>query len=750
MHLQLLGRFAVTRPDDESPIQLPARKTRALLAYLGMSRDYTAGREELAALLWGGCSEQQARQSLRQALALVRKELGSCPLFTADTMVVRLDPARWSIDARDFETLARSAKAEDLARAAQLFAGEFLSGLNIEEETFEEWVKGQRTRMQVAAAHLCETFAKHPDLVIDANQALAAVEQLMALDPLREDWQRLAITLYARYRGRNEAVARANNFASLLLRELGVAPEKETRAMLESLRSSDTAPALSTRWANSNGATGASPAKVVPNLPSDASDKPATAGNSDYGTPRLKFPGYRPDGRIIAALGSALIALALAIFDLPLSRTLLGPAASSTSSSALLPQSDPWRSPSSTHEVQQPKGIVPIVVLPFASLGGTDDSIQLTADMLTDDLTNILSRVPSFRVISRHTARSYEGHAIDVGKLGAELQVRYVLEGTVRLQDGKLRVNVELTDPATRLSVWSGRVERNGADRQGVRDEIVGRLARELQFEVLPIESLRLSKDFNADALAYRGWATLSQISLDGYKQALALFNQALERDPQNLSAQTGVGAYHARMAAQVLDTDPLGHRAKAREILRQVLARDPSSSQAHFYLALALNLLPTLPEALEHFERAIKIDPSDASAHAQIGNGLIRSGRPAEGLEHVRYAMRLSPRDPIMPVWLEFAGNGELELNPYREAIAMFERSIALNPGYPRSWAGLVAAHALAGEPGEARSAADKLRTFAPNLNNETLTKHFGRHDGSRLREGLLLAFVLPPPPER
>jgi DNA-binding SARP family transcriptional activator len=77
MHLQLLGRFAVTRPDDESPIQLPARKTRALLAYLGMSRDYTAGREELAALLWGGCSEQQARQSLRQALALVCTAPGS-------------------------------------------------------------------------------------------------------------------------------------------------------------------------------------------------------------------------------------------------------------------------------------------------------------------------------------------------------------------------------------------------------------------------------------------------------------------------------------------------------------------------------------------------------------------------------------------------------------------------------------------------------------------------------------------------
>ena len=170
-----------------------------------------------------------------------------------------------------------------------------------------------------------------------------------------------------------------------------------------------------------------------------------------------------------------------------------------------------------------------------------------------------------------------------------------------------------------------------------------------------------------------------------------------------------------------------------------------PESSQAHFYLALALNRLPTLPEALEHLERAIRIDPSDASAHAQIGNGLIRSGRVSQGLEHVRYAMLLSPRDPIMPVWLEFAGNAELELGDYREAITMFERSIAINPRYPRSWAGLVAAHALANQPTEARRFAVKLKTFAPNLENDDMPRQFGRSENSKLHEGLVLAFGSP-----
>jgi TolB-like protein/Tfp pilus assembly protein PilF len=455
------------------------------------------------------------------------------------------------------------------------------------------------------------------------------------------------------------------------------------------------------------------------------------------------LPTHRPNAQLLAALAIALVVLAAGIFDrLPLNAVPAPPASSRT---AVPARPDPWQSPSSAQQAQLPKGTLPIVILPFASLGGTDDSVRLTAEMLTDDLTNTLSRVRSFRVISRQTARSFHSQPVDAAKVGAELQVRYVLEGSVRLQDDRLRVNVELIDPATRLSVWSGRIERDGADHQGVRDEIIGQLARELQLEVLPIESSRLSRDVDADALAYRGWAAISPIGLEGYKNALERFGKALERDPQNVSAQIGIAAYHARMGAQVLDIDPDGHRKKAEEILRQVLNRDPNSSQAHFYLALALNKLPTLPEALEHLERATSIDPSDASAHAQIGNALIRSGRPADGLKHVHYAMRLSPRDPVMPVWLEFAGNGELELNNTAEAAAMFQHSIALNPGYPRSWAGLAAAQALAGKPVEARHTAEKLKDFAPDLDNEAMIRQFGRHHGSKLRAGLVLAFGQP-----
>jgi DNA-binding SARP family transcriptional activator len=103
----------------------------------------------------------------------------------------------------------------------------------MDEECFDEWVNVQRQRMQLAAFRLCETYATRPDLVSDGQQAVAVVERLMALDLLRENWQRLALTLYARYRGKNEALAQAEIFAATLQRELGVAPEADPRAARE-------------------------------------------------------------------------------------------------------------------------------------------------------------------------------------------------------------------------------------------------------------------------------------------------------------------------------------------------------------------------------------------------------------------------------------------------------------------------------------------------------------------------------------
>src|SRR5262249_28121601 len=176
---------------------------------------------------------------------------------------------------------------------------------------------------------------------------------------------------------------------------------------------------------------------------------------------------------------------------------------------------DFWRTPplpSRPHaDVLVPRGLVSIAVLPFAINGEGGERSTTIAAVMTDDLTNMLSRVPGFRVISRQPAESYRGQPVDVAAVGSELRTRYLLNGSVRARDNELSVNVELLDTRTRLRVWSGRFERAGADRSTVEGEVVNSLGRELEIEVTQAESLRASSDPDVHELIYKGYAAMAE-----------------------------------------------------------------------------------------------------------------------------------------------------------------------------------------------------------------------------------------------
>ena len=169
---------------------------------------------------------------------------------------------------------------------------------------------------------------------------------------------------------------------------------------------------------------------------------------------------------------------------------------------------------------------------------------DLTGYWLTDDLTNTLSRSPGLRVISRQSMQGYRGKPVDVAAVGTELEVRYVLEGSIRREGDRLRVNVELIDPATRSPAWSARVERQNGEQSAVRDEIVGRLARELTLEIPTIEVARGPADPGVHDLNYKGWAAIyaSGTSAGALRQAEEAFSQALMRVPNSKAAQIGRG----------------------------------------------------------------------------------------------------------------------------------------------------------------------------------------------------------------
>src|ERR1700724_953291 len=219
--LQLLGRF-VLAVKDGTEIRISARKSRALIAYSALQPGMTASREQLASLLWGDRSDELARQNLRQCLVSLRREL---PPAVAELLIladdsVGLRDSDIAIDVRDLLTFAGETGHCPLKRAAELYRGPFLQGLNIDAESFTEWQQAERARLEETAGGVFTACGAHADQAGEGHGAVQAAAGLIAIDPLREDWQRLALRMAARYEGREVALDRARKLVALIKSEL--------------------------------------------------------------------------------------------------------------------------------------------------------------------------------------------------------------------------------------------------------------------------------------------------------------------------------------------------------------------------------------------------------------------------------------------------------------------------------------------------------------------------------------------------
>lgn len=229
LSLTVLGGFTAFL--GPSPLPLP-KKTQALVAYLALESKSVHSRTDLATLLWGDTGDEQAMQSLRKALSVFRQQAGD----PADDILVihdggiGINRAAISVDAIEFERLAHETAAEPLARAAALYRGQLLAGLDLDEGPFNEWLLSRRERLRELAVG---TFAQLLDHHVAANALDPAIEtatKLFELEPLHEAAHRALIQIHGRH-GRRAAAARHYQlFVDALYRELGVRPEPSTEA----------------------------------------------------------------------------------------------------------------------------------------------------------------------------------------------------------------------------------------------------------------------------------------------------------------------------------------------------------------------------------------------------------------------------------------------------------------------------------------------------------------------------------------
>ncbi len=234
--LTLLGGFEARVGAGEALV-LPRRKARALLAYLALRPGLACPREALMALLWGDVPADQARHSLRQALVELRRALpnGKTPTLLAECDSLVLNPDRVEVDVAVFEELANRSTRKALERAAALYTGDLLVGLTLREAPFEDWLRVERTRVRERALHVLRQLLAVEVAVADLEPAVQTAIRFLAIEPLSEQVHRALMQLYDKL-GRRSAALRQYQFcADLLQRELGVAPEPETRRLYETL-----------------------------------------------------------------------------------------------------------------------------------------------------------------------------------------------------------------------------------------------------------------------------------------------------------------------------------------------------------------------------------------------------------------------------------------------------------------------------------------------------------------------------------
>jgi adenylate cyclase len=362
-----------------------------------------------------------------------------------------------------------------------------------------------------------------------------------------------------------------------------------------------------------------------------------------------------------------------------------------------------------------------ILVLPFLNLSG-DPQQDRISDGVTDSLTTDLSRaIPGSFVVSRDTAFAYKGKAADVRQIGRELNVRYVLEGSVLSDGDVVRVNSQLVDAGTGGHLWAERFDLRRSDVLEVQDNIVGRLSRAIGLKMIESEARRSererAKSPEAHDLVLRAKEFVNRpTSKATMAQARQLFVQALEIEGDNAEGLAGVATTHIfEVLNGYHDTGNANRLDLADTLLTRALAIDPHALVALKGKAALLRAQGRFDEAITAAEAVIVENPGEPWAYKEIGLSNMYLGRIEQSLGWFAKADRFGPRDPGRWSWLDSRGHALILLGRDLEAIRFLRMALDANPNGVSPHSFLAAAYALIGRVDEAREEVAKYARLRP-----------------------------------
>ena len=337
-----------------------------------------------------------------------------------------------------------------------------------------------------------------------------------------------------------------------------------------------------------------------------------------------------------------------------------------------------------------------IAVLPFVNMS-SDEEQEYFSDGLSEELLNLLVKIPELRVTSRSSAFSYKGKDFKIADVGRELKVAYVLEGSVRKSGKQVRITAQLIQVDTDTHLWSQTYDRSLDNIFTIQDEIASAVVTKLKLTLLGEAPMVRETDPQAYALYLQGRHLRLQRTTEAFDEAITLLQQALAIDPDYAAAWVQLGAVYTSQADIGLRPIDEGYTL-AREAMYKALAIDPDSATAHAGLGfIALAYDNNLDAAARHLERALQLEPANTDIIRRAASLTTSLGRLDEAIALAEFVVS---RDPVNPAGLSNLGLYYASAGRWDEAIAAYRTALQLSPGLSGARNNIGQALMLKGEP--------------------------------------------------
>jgi adenylate cyclase len=377
-----------------------------------------------------------------------------------------------------------------------------------------------------------------------------------------------------------------------------------------------------------------------------------------------------------------------------------------------------------------------IAVLPFTNIGDDPDQ-EYFSDGITEEIITALSKIPKLFVIARNSTFTYKGKSVKIQQVSEELGVQYVVEGSVRRADDRVRITAQLIDALTGHHVWAEKYDRQVKDIFAVQDEITKKIITALQIELTEGEQAHVYASGTDNLEAYlkameANWLN-SQSSKEGILKARKLAEEAIVLDPKYAFAYRVLGSNHGVSLVVGMSKNPRESLKQALELFRKAIELDDSLATAHSSLGIYSMYARQYDTALAEGKRAIELQPNLPDVVISYATILSWLGKPEEAIPFFKEGLRLTPKPPT--AYLRLFAGALRDSGQYEAAIAQAQKATEQEPNDLISWVALVSSLSLEGREEDARTAAKEILRIKPNFSIASYEKRAPQKDRATVK---------------